>query len=54
MLPYLEGVGGHNKFYPVLRGEGGTTRRELGRGGGGTKHFRPVIFLFCSPPPPSP
>ena len=32
---------GHKKFYPVLRG-------------GGAKSFGPVIFPFCSPPPPPP
>ena len=37
----LKGVGGHEKFYPVLMW-----------GGGGTNSFRPAIFLFCSPPSP--
>ena len=32
--------GGRKMFYPVLRV------------GGGAKSFGPVIFPFCSPPPP--
>ena len=37
----LRREGGHERFYPVLRG-------------GDAKGFGPILFPFCSPPPPPP